>query len=103
MVRHDWMLRVYHWMGVPEKVLKVINKIMEGWKTRWELTNNGKVKVSRWINIMKGFLQGDSYSLVGFCLTEVPIAMLLDETDEYKMGKPRERNLKKLTAYSQTI
>ena len=23
MVRHDWMLRVYPWMGVPEKVVNV--------------------------------------------------------------------------------
>ena len=54
MVRHDWMRRLYHWMGVPEKVLNV-----EGWKTRLEVTDNGKVKDSRWINIMNGFLKGD--------------------------------------------
>ena len=34
MVRHDWMTRVYQWMGVPEKVIKVIVKLMKGWKTR---------------------------------------------------------------------
>ena len=43
----------------------------------------------------KGFLQGDSYSPVGFCLTEIPIAMMLEETDGYKMGQPGERDLKK--------
>ena len=35
MVRHDWMMRVYSWMGVPEKVSQVIKKIMKGWKTRF--------------------------------------------------------------------
>jgi hypothetical protein len=50
------------------------------------------VRISRWINI---FLQCDSYSPVGFCLTEIPIAMMLEETDGYKMGQPGERDLKK--------
>mgnify|MGYP001794280516 CR=1 FL=1 len=30
MVRHDWMLRVYQWMGLPEKVLNVLRRMMEG-------------------------------------------------------------------------
>ena len=30
MVRHDWMLRVYRWMGVPEKVVNVLSQLMEG-------------------------------------------------------------------------
>ena len=30
MVRHDWMIRVYKWIGVPEKVVNVITKLMEG-------------------------------------------------------------------------
>ena len=72
---------------------------MEGWKTRLEVTDKGKVKTSRWIKIRKGFLQGDSYSPVGFCLTEVPIAMMLEETDEYKMGQPGERDLSRTHSF----
>ena len=30
MVRHNWMIRVYQWMGVPQKVVNVISKLMEG-------------------------------------------------------------------------
>ena len=37
MVRDDWMTKVYKWMGVPEKVINVIIKLMEGWKARWFL------------------------------------------------------------------
>ena len=47
-----------------------------------------KKVVSRWIEIKRGFLQGDSYSPVGFCLTEIPIAMLLEGTEGYRMGTP---------------
>ena len=94
MVRHDWMIRVYRWMGIQEKVVKVLIKLMKGWKTRLEVTQNGKVKTSRSLNILKGFLQGDSYALVGFCLTEVPVSMLLEETDGYKMGQKDEERVK---------
>ena len=59
-VRHDWITRVYQSMGVPEKVINVIVKLIEGWKTRLEVTEDGKVLTSRRINIRKGFLQGDS-------------------------------------------
>ena len=67
--------------GVPEKVVNVIVKLMQGWKTRLEVTEDGNVLTSRKINIRKGFLQGDSYSPVGLCLTEVPISLLIEETD----------------------
>ena len=44
---------------------------------------------------MKGFLQGDSYSPVGFCLTEVHVAMLIEETDGYTMGQRGEARVKR--------
>lgn len=59
MVRDDWMTKVYKWMGIPEKVINVIIKLIEGWKARLEAM----------INIRNGFWLGDSFSLVGFCLT----------------------------------
>ena len=80
------MTRVYQWIGVPEKVVNVIAKLMEGCKTRLEVTEDGNILTSRRINIRKGFLQGDSYSPVGFCPPEVPISMLIKETYEYIMG-----------------
>ena len=30
MVRHDWMRRVYQWMGVPQKVVNVIVVLSNG-------------------------------------------------------------------------
>ena len=82
-------------MGIQEKVVKVLIKLMKGWKTRLEVTQNGKVKTSRLLNILKGFLQGDSYAPVGFSLTEVPVSMLLEETDGYKMGQKDEERVKR--------
>ena len=70
---------------------------MEGWKTRLVVTEDGKGINKLKINIRKGFLQGYSYSPVGFCLTEVPTSMLIEETDRYTMGQ-RQRKLKEHTA-----
>ena len=67
-VRHDWISAQSIQMD-PEKVVNVIRKLMSGWKTRREVTENGKTTKSRVICIVRGFLQGDSYSSVGFCLT----------------------------------
>ena len=52
-----------------------------GWKTKLEVNDGGEIKTSRCIRILKGFLQGDSYSPMRFCLTEVPIAILQDDTE----------------------
>ena len=77
--------------GVPEKMVNVIVKLMQGWKTRLEVTEDGNVLTSRKINIRKGFLQGDSYSPVGLCLTEVPISLLIEKTDMYTMGQTKKK------------
>ena len=60
------------------------------------MSGRGKVTNSWLINIIKSFLQGDSYAPVGFCLTEVPITVLLEETSGYKMGQPGQRNIKRM-------
>jgi hypothetical protein len=95
MVRHDWMLKVYKWMKLPSNIIRVLTDIMSKWMTRLEVSHGGNIMVSRWINIRKGFLQGDSYSPVGFCLTEIPVAMMLMETDGYMMGPPGNRKTKR--------
>ena len=71
------MTIIYRQMGFSEKVVQVIERLMCGWKTRLEVTAEGNKETSRWINIRRGFLQGDSFSPVEFCLTEVLVAMLI--------------------------
>ena len=66
---------------------------MNKWKTRLELWKDGGKCVSRWIDIKCGFVQGDSYSPVGFCITEIPIAKLLDQSKGYRMGEPGKRDV----------
>ena len=93
-VYHDWMLMVFEWMGVDEKVCKVIRKLTESWKLYIKDEKGNMIK-TRSICIRRGFFQGDSFSAVGFCLTEVPIGMLLEDTPGYIMGDPGNRTCKR--------
>ena len=72
-------------MGVPEKVVNVIGKLMSRRETRHEVTENCKTTKSRVICIVRGFLHS---------LTEVLVAMLMEDTDGYMMGQEGERSVK---------
>ena len=66
MGRHDSITRVYQWMGVPEKVVNIIIELMEGWKPRLDVTEDGKVLKKRAINIGKVSCQ-ETKNLVKKC------------------------------------
>ena len=92
-IHHYWMLRMYQWIGIPREVVQLISVLMEKWKTRLEIWNNGEKMISRWIDIMCGFLEGDSYSPIGFCISEIPVCKLLQQSKGYRMGVPGNRNI----------
>ena len=64
---------------------------MSKWKTRLEIWNEVVKVTSRWIEILCGFLQEDSCSPAGFCISEILVYKLL----HYKMGEPGNRNVSK--------
>ena len=92
-VHHDWILGVYPWLGIPDKVIKVISNLMKLRKTRLEIWSKGKKMKIRWINIACGFLKGDSYSPVTFCISEIPVCQLLQHSREYRMGPTGSRDV----------
>ena len=94
-VYHDWILRAYSWMGLPANVISLQRQLMSYWKTRLKILNEVKKKASRWIDIMCSFLQGDSYSPVGFCLSEIPVCMFLQEIKGYQISQPGKREVKR--------
>ena len=94
-VHHDWMIRVYDWIRIPRNVIRLIVDLMKKWKTRLEIWNGSEKMTSRWIRILCGFLQGDSYSPVGFCITEIPVCILLQHSRGYRMGEPGNHVIKR--------
>ena len=54
---------------------------------------------SRWINTAYGFLQGDSYSPVVFCISEIPVCRLLQQSRGYRMSPPECRNFSRTRSF----
>ena len=48
--------------------------------------NEGEKVTSRWIETLCGFLQVDSLSLVGICISGIRVCKSLQKTKDYKMG-----------------
>ena len=71
------MLRVYEWIGIPKEGIELIYELIKKWKTKREIWNEGEKVTSRWIEILCGFLKGDSYSPLGFCISEITVLTLL--------------------------
>ena len=94
-VHHDRMVRVYEWIRIPRNIIKLIVELMSKWKTRLQIWNGSEKVTSRWIQILCGFLQGDSYSPVPFCITEIPVCILLQHSRGYRMGKSGNHVIKR--------
>ena len=77
----------------PKDVITLISQLMEKWKTRLEIWSRGEKLTSRWIDISCGFLQGDSYSPVGFCISEILVCLLLQQSKGYRIGQPGCRDI----------
>ena len=69
-------------------MIKLIKELMRKWKARLEIMSSGENRTSLWIQILYGFLQCDSYSPVGFCISEIPVCILLSHSHGYKMREP---------------
>ena len=94
-VHHNWMVKVCTWMEYPENFVKIIGTMMEKWRTRLEVCRDKKTEISIWITTKYGFLQKKQFFfLVRYCLTEVPVAMLLTDSEGYRMGPPGKRNIR---------
>ena len=41
---HEWMLRVYKWIGIPGNVMTLLISLLRKWKTRLEIWKDGGKK-----------------------------------------------------------
>ena len=82
-VHHDWMMKVYTWMGCPESIVKIIRIVIENWWISLKVSKDGKKEISKWLAIN---LQGDSFSPVGFVWQKC-------DSEGCRMGLPAWRNI----------
>ena len=94
-VQHNWVMQVLYWIKIPKETIQLFIEIIKRWKTKLLMYNKEQLIESSWINFKRGLLQGDRLSAVTFCLSEIPIGMLIDKSKGYKMGQPGERSIKR--------
>ena len=58
-----------------------------------EIWNERKKFTSIWSEILCRFLQGTSYSPVGFYIYDIPVCKLLQQIESYRMGEPGHKNV----------
>ena len=46
-VHHDWMLRVYKWIGILDNVIALLSSIMRKWKMTLGIWKDGEKSISR--------------------------------------------------------
>ena len=46
-VHHDWMLRVYKWIGILDNVITLLSSIMRKWKITLGIWKDGEKSISR--------------------------------------------------------
>ena len=91
----SWLDAQTIWLNGNRKQSSESNRrVIKKSKTCLEVRNGNKLLRSWWIDIKKGLLQGDTYSPVGFCCTKMPVMMLLEESDGYKMRPPGKREMR---------
>jgi hypothetical protein len=91
---HSWQIRCFKMCQIDEKVIHILEQLHRIWKTRLELWKEGKIVKSEPIKFKCGFFQGDSFSPVGFCITEIPLSVMLEKMPGYMMGEQNLRNTK---------
>ena len=81
-------------------MIKFIKELMRKCKTKLEIWRIFEKMTRQWIQILCGFLQGDSYSPVGFCISEIRVCILLQHSRGYRMEEPGNRIMKRTNSLS---
>ena len=89
------MLRAYEWKGIAKGVIELTYQLMSKKNTRLEIWNEGKKFTYKWTEMLCGFLQGNGYPPTGFCISEIPVCKLLQQSKGCKMGVPGNGNVKR--------
>ena len=91
---HRWQVECFKLCKINDTVIKILEQLQKIWHTRLEVWNNGELVRSPIIEFKRGFFQGDALSPVAFCITEIPLGIMLQRVHGYSMGEPNKRNTK---------
>ena len=91
---HELLLWLLRRLAVPNDIVRCIEHLMPLWKTSFSITS-GKVRVrTEVVSIRRGVFQGDSLSPLLFCISLLPLSVVLRNTNGYHCGPPSNRRHK---------
>jgi hypothetical protein len=79
-VPHSWTEKSKELIGVNNKIVIFCKLSMEKWSTKLQLKRNQELIQSGIININRGVFQGDSLSLLLFCIALIPLTHELNRS-----------------------
>jgi len=77
-VPHSWIIKSLELIGINNKVLSFIKKVLSYWRTRMRLHTENKLIETSDIKIKCGIFQGDSLSQLLFCFCLIPLTEQLN-------------------------
>lgn len=84
---------VYRWIGIEVNMIDLQKELIKK-KNKKDYNSGIKEKTSWYIRIMRNFLQGDSYSPIGFCTFGNSVCKLLQERTGFQISEPWNRNVR---------
>ena len=91
---HEFILRSLELFKVSPRVVAFLKHNLKNWKTQLILTHESGTLISDNINIKRGILQGDSLSLLLFCISLIPLSLELNSLGYgYKIRNERITHL----------
>ena len=91
---HDLILTLLNQMKVDRSVVGLLAGLIRVWRTRVVVRNGKKEEMSELITYQRGVFQGDSLSPLLFCLSMLPLSLLLRRSNGYNAGPPNNRKHK---------
>jgi hypothetical protein len=77
-VPHSWIIKSLELIGINNKVLSFIKKVLSYWRTRMRLHTENKLIETSDIKIKYGIFQGDSLSPLLLCFCLIPLTEQLN-------------------------
>jgi hypothetical protein len=80
-VAHSWLICLLEMYNIDPLIINSLQQLMKMWTTTLQVKVNNKQITSDLIYIQQGIYQGNSLSLLRFCLALKPLSHLLNRTN----------------------
>lgn len=88
---HELLISLLQRLAVPPPMVRCLQQLMRQWRTRFTLTSGGRGASTQAIVYRRGVFQGDSLSPLLFCISLLPLSVVLRQTRGYLCGPPNAR------------